>query len=428
MNNSFSHLVWLGAGSASEPENVIASANRATLFEAREAACLNLTKQYCKPEINVVQMLLTEHGAKVEFTEYNLAEYSAIKSVSGLKKLFPGLKKINTEQQVSTSVAEAVGNLKLRDNNNLLIVDIADSSLTLLQTLGQNQLLTYFREVRVQSSDTPLYEGAASSTEVINFLEQQGFVLQQINNTDPDLPWLCFRLDSLWRQLKEANDSQHILNTNLEQIKQELGAANQKLIEKNDEIAKLKIQLDEYVNLNQKSKELTDTLQKEVATLKQQLEQQVTANTHTENQPQSLEKMAEELSRVTKERDEQAGLYKKHKDWAESLRRDIEAMKADYAEGERAQSLALKLQAKAQADLDHLRDQYQQKLQQEQNLIELIQELQLKLQAAANYYHQLQLQYPELSTDSKHSNSNNTIEAEIVTGSIKPMSTQDERK
>lgn len=134
--------------------------------------------------------------------------------------------------------------------------------------------------------------------------------------------------------------------------------------------------------------------------------------------------LQETLQKTTTERDEQAQLYQKHKDWNESLKRDIEALKKNYAEGEQAQSLALKLQAKAQVDLEHLRIQYQQKLKQEQQLIELIQELQLKLQAAANYYHQLQLRLPELSANSKQSNTNNTLDAEI----IKPKRAHKKRK
>ena len=138
--------------------------------------------------------------------------------------------------------------------------------------------------------------------------------------------------------------------------------------------------------------------------------------------------LQENLRAITKERDEQAHWNQKNKEWAESLKRDIEALKKDYAEGERAQSLALKLQAKAHVDLEHLRNQYQQKLKQEQNLIELIRELQLKLQAAANYYHQLQLQHPELTTDSKQGKTNNTIDAEIISKPTEPKRAHKKRK
>jgi hypothetical protein len=135
-----------------------------------------------------------------------------------------------------------------------------------------------------------------------------------------------------------------------------------------------------------------------------------------------------ELAVIKKERDDQAHWNQKHRDWAESLKREIEALKKDYAEGERAQSLALKLQAKAQVDLEGLRTQYQQKLKQEQNLIELIRELQLKLQAAANYYHQLQLQSPELSAKSKQGNTDNAIDVDIISRPIGSKRAHKKRK
>lgn len=247
MQPSFSQLVWLGAGNATEPAKVLYSAAQATLFEAREAACLNLKKQYCQPEIHVVQTLLTEHGAPVEFTEYNLAEYSAIKAATGLKEFFPGLQKLNTEQYTSTSVAEAVSNLQLSDNNNLLIVDITDSNLALLQALEQNHLLTHFRELHVQSSVTALYTDAATKVEISHFLEQNGFLLQHTNSRDPDLPWLCFGLNPLWQQMQETKNSQSILNTNLEKIQQELVAVKQQLTDKNTELSALNIERDQVL-------------------------------------------------------------------------------------------------------------------------------------------------------------------------------------
>ncbi len=124
--------------------------------------------------------------------------------------------------------------------------------------------------------------------------------------------------------------------------------------------------------------------------------------------------LKQSLSRTTKERDEHAQWHKIYKEKTDSLQREIEILKRDYAEGEQAQSLTLKLQAKAQVDLDHLRIQYQQKLQQEQSLIELIRELQLKLQAAANYYDQLQLQHPELITEGKINAMDEAIDVELI--------------
>src|SRR5690606_11639718 len=124
---------------------------------------------------------------------------------------------------------------------------------------------------------------------------------------------------------------------------------------------------------HQKNKQWAEALQQEIAQLKQQLEQeQLNANNTAEAQQQELANAAEELLRVTKERDEKAHWNQKHKDWAESLKREVETLKKNYDEGERAQSLALKLQAKAQIDLEYLRNQYQQKLTKEQQLIELI--------------------------------------------------------
>ena len=126
MNKHFSHLVWLGAGTALEPAGLLELAERITLVEAREAACLSL-RQNLQGSVSVKQHLLTADGASTEFTEYNLAEYSATNTASGLKKLFPGLKAVNTERISSTRIVDFINELAYRIQ--ALVADIAPDTL-----------------------------------------------------------------------------------------------------------------------------------------------------------------------------------------------------------------------------------------------------------------------------------------------------------
>jgi hypothetical protein len=229
MTKYFSHLVWLGAGMATEPENLFELAERTTLFEAREAACLLLKKQHPQENIVVKQMVLTAEGTPVEFTEYNLAEYSAVQAATSLKILFPGIKPLQSEQVKSIAVTEAINVLALESNNNLLVVDIADSNLALLNALHQNNQLNCFGEIHIQAGNEPLYAGAATTAEITAFLQEQGYLLQQTNSHDPDLPWLVFGLNPLWQTLQQAQQTINALAGELEQVKQQLKAAQQQL-------------------------------------------------------------------------------------------------------------------------------------------------------------------------------------------------------
>jgi FkbM family methyltransferase len=298
----------------------------------------------------------------------------------------------------------------------------------------------------------------------LNLIEQLKLKSNELSEVVQDLTQKrdeqAHRAESLQRQLEaqaiEAEQKYELMRAEIASFKAEsikAGEEIQKLTRERDEQAhwhqenkrwaeSLKAQLEsqtaEVVNLNTASIKAAEELQKLIKerdeqahwhqenkkwaeSLKAQLESQTA---EVANLKAASIKAAEELQKLAKERDEQAHLHQKHKDWTESLKREIETLKKEYAEGERAQSLALKLQAKAQVDLEHLRAQYQQKLQQEKKLIELIQELQLKLQAAANYYHQLQQRHPELDVNTE----NNTIDAEVIDKPIESKRIHKKRK
>lgn len=229
MTEYFSHLVWLGAGTATEPENLLNNAGTATLIEAREAACLLLKRQHQHKKVSVKQMILTVDGAPVEFTEYNLAEYSAIQAAASLKTLFPGIRALHGEQYESVAITEAINGLALEDNNNLLIVDIPDINLALLNALHENNQLGCFSEIHIQAGITPLYIGAATVSDITAFLHKQGFLLQQTNSQDPDLPWLIFEVNPLWQTLEQAQLTIGTLDAELVQVKQHLIATQNEL-------------------------------------------------------------------------------------------------------------------------------------------------------------------------------------------------------
>ena len=75
---------------------------------------------------------------------------------------------------------------------------------------------------------------------------------------------------------------------------------------------------------------------------------------------------------VTEQRDKEAHWHQKNKNWAESLNKQCEELKVYSAERQKSADLALKLQTKAQVDLENLREKYQHKHINEQKLVALI--------------------------------------------------------
>ncbi|WOD06170.1 hypothetical protein [Marinomonas sp. GJ51-6] len=134
---------------------------------------------------------------------------------------------------------------------------------------------------------------------------------------------------------------------------------------------------------------------------------QETSQAALNNKQTELEQHKAQLAERTQQRDEYSEQYQKHKEWAESLKVKLEQTKADIEverkevkaelqEARRSASLGQKMMAKAQIDLEDLREKYAKKMTSEQELVSLVKELKGKLTLASKYYFQLQKEHPEL--------------------------------
>jgi FkbM family methyltransferase len=103
-----------------------------------------------------------------------------------------------------------------------------------------------------------------------------------------------------------------------------------------------------------------------------------------------------ELEQLSKRLDEQTRKSEDAKKYAEGLNGQISELKKQIVERQRSGDLALKMQSKALTDLEDLREKYQTKHHNEQQLVELVKDLRIKLQQAAEFYHFLELNHPEL--------------------------------
>ena len=114
------------------------------------------------------------------------------------------------------------------------------------------------------------------------------------------------------------------------------------------------------------------------------------------------DQLQEALDERTRQRDEENHWHNENKNWAESLNKQVEGLKAEAGEKNRTVSLSQKMLAKAQIDLDHLRESYAEKVTAEKELVELVKELREKLTLASKYYFKLQQEHPELLTSAEH--------------------------
>lgn len=334
MTKLYSHLVWLGAGQAKEPANLLSLADQATLIDAREMACQALKKMFPQSNVTVLQAALTICDTPIEFTEYNLAEFSAIQPAKELKKIFPGLKTTKKTTAQGEKVVDVISALSLEEASNVLVVDIADSNLPLLESLGA--LLNKFSEIYIQTANEQLYENAFTTIEITSFLQEQGYILQKTINTDPDLPWLNFGINPLWVTLQQTQQEAITNKQNLEKTKIEteslrqaladkeantnncnaaLAAANKAKQEIEKQLEQIQQQLESSVNEHSKLSQHSTQKDAEIKSLHNELAEANkkldAAGNDLTNAVQKSEQQIEILQAILKERNEQIERFSK---------------------------------------------------------------------------------------------------------------------
>jgi hypothetical protein len=123
---------------------------------------------------------------------------------------------------------------------------------------------------------------------------------------------------------------------------------------------------------------------------------------HISQLQSKVSELEADVTEITLQRDNEHKWHLDHKSWAESLTKQLETQKQELFEVSRSSNLGQKILAKSQLDIEHLRNSYAEKVQSEQELIELVKELKQKLTLASKYYFQLQQEHPELLNSIEH--------------------------
>jgi hypothetical protein len=123
---------------------------------------------------------------------------------------------------------------------------------------------------------------------------------------------------------------------------------------------------------------------------------------HISQLQSKVSELEADVTEITLQRDNEHKWHLDHKSWAESLTKQLETQEQELFEVSRSSNLGQKILAKSQLDIEHLRNSYAEKVQSEQELIELVKELKQKLTLASKYYFQLQQEHPELLNSIEH--------------------------
>ena len=223
MHQKISCLYWLGAGAASCPEIKFDDYGKVVLVDARTEACNRLgSLASVHQNLCVINACIGIGGEETsQFNIYNEHTLSAKGKPTTLLELFPGLKLEESVSVKALSVSEVLNEVH-PENNNILILDLIDSCGSALLELKETGLLHFFEQLFISCGVDSLFEGAWTQSQIVEFLSDEFFNVESVNDADPDIQLIEFKLDRKGKSLKENKQDNQKLKKEVEHLRSEV--------------------------------------------------------------------------------------------------------------------------------------------------------------------------------------------------------------
>jgi FkbM family methyltransferase len=345
---------------AGEPQKLI-------MFEPDNAFYAEVKANYAdESSVEVCNATLSDKTGEADYFVFTPNRFSSLLKPKKLLKIYRKNSNDNVINiNVSTVQSVCEQEKILPSAGNILLLGL-NCPPTILSDAAQTDHLSYFDVIIVRQPKQGLYETEQQQDALSTMLQDNKFNAVQELSHDP-----------MYTQFVYARDHQ---GEKINALQTKVTAAESR----NAEVAK---QLAETESRSSQFESSATELNSNYSKLKAQCEEL------TETQKNKDTQIAE----LTAERDQQTQEHQANEQRAKRLNLQCEELKAYSAARQKSANLALKLQTKAQIDLDNLREKYQHKHINEQKLFALISELRTKLQQAAEYYYELQAKPPELN-------------------------------
>lgn len=387
-------VLYIGAGTGSELAGISSLEPKKIVAVEASLELYSALKRKSKKYVNVSALntwVLPPGQKTAEVFLYNNPRYNSLGGADNFKSVDSNVKLLERMTVSGEPLDLLIAALHLDTNTaNLLVVDTPNA---------KDNLLLRAKDLYLQCFDfLVLVKGIVEDREDEHSETEPLYVFEKMLSTNEEiLPFDFFvRNEKICKLLLQLELKQELEKVNEEQLLQ-VASLNEKL----EHLQPAKKQVDEEVvklreelhSIKQKSQ-----IQAENDSLKYQKHEVKIEELNAEiSELETLhEKAVNDLAECSKERDAEHKWHKEHKSWAESLSSQQTQLKAELEEKSSSVSLSQKMYAKAQIDLDNLREKYSEKLASERELIDLVKELREKLTIASKYYFKLQQEHPEL--------------------------------
>jgi hypothetical protein len=338
-----------------------------------------------EPRLCVIQAAVASEAGSGFLYQYNLPDATSIHPATGLLELFPGLRVLDKTPIALESVADVLRSIDMEAHAaNTIIVDLPGEEFPVLYTLARLGLLVQFQEVSVHGGRIPLYEGAMPLPEIAHWLKDEGFDLQEEDNSvDPGKPCAHFRRNHLVSQNREIEACVSLLLQETEKLRRDLEDSQQI-------VAELRLRSEQLAYTKAAAEQLAEHQQAEIEQLhlaRAAAEQLAAERQEAIEQLAYTKAAAEQLAEHQQAEIEQLHLARAA---AEQLAAERQAqLSSELKEARQTQALALKLQYLRETDLKALQSRYREISTEHSQQRELLGKLADRLVVANQYFQQL---------------------------------------
>ncbi len=213
----FDAVLLIGAGKGEEVQGWLDSGTKRIMLIEPNPACTPALTQLCagSDRVEHIEAAVAGQDGEALLRVFNLSRHSSLRSPSALMDLLPGLRQVSLVPVATVSVTSLLDRLGAVEGAFLLVLDAPGTELDILQSFKQAGALERLNGLDLICAEEPLYHGAVGRPALQAWVEDAGFVITALDDSDPDWPRLSFRIDqnarkiaALTAELAELQDAQ----------------------------------------------------------------------------------------------------------------------------------------------------------------------------------------------------------------------------
>lgn len=264
-------ILHLGAGRGSDlADHLSSGAERIVLVEADPDAVKTLRRAAAEHDhVEVVHAAVSGEasGQEVMLRRFNLRRFNSIRTPTGLRELYPGLRQIGDAPAPARTLAQLVEELPIDPaSSNHLVIDVPGEDGAVVSALCSDGLDDVFDYVTLHCGTYALFERSKPAEELLRTLAECGYELTGGDDgEDPDRPvWTLYR-DRRQVEIRRLRQQLSDRDARIKELQKDLHELRSTLQERDKKIEEAERQ---YTNANERN----SFLQKELRRVEAQLE------------------------------------------------------------------------------------------------------------------------------------------------------------